>query len=33
MSTDDRAAVLDFVRTVRRNLGEEERGAGEDAAS
>jgi DNA-binding MarR family transcriptional regulator len=33
MSAGDRAAVLDFVRTVRRNLGEEDRGAGEDAAS
>ena len=33
MSADDRAAVLEFVRAVRRNLGEDDHGPGEDAAS
>jgi DNA-binding MarR family transcriptional regulator len=33
LSADDRAAVLDFVRTVRGNLGEEGPGDGEGAAS
>jgi DNA-binding MarR family transcriptional regulator len=33
MSAHDRAAVLDFVRAVHRNLGEEGHGVGEDAAS
>jgi DNA-binding MarR family transcriptional regulator len=33
MSAGDREAVLEFVRTVRRNLAQEDRGTGEDAAS
>ena len=33
MSAGDRAAVLEFVRTVRLNLGEEDHQAGEDTAS
>jgi DNA-binding MarR family transcriptional regulator len=33
MSTRDQEAVLEFVRTVRRNLAQEDHGPGEDTAS